>query len=134
LPPAAPDTLRSCRVMVVDDNADAAWSIGKLLQIADCEVRIAEGGEAALALVKTWWPDVLVLDIGLPDMSGHAVARQLREMTGGENLLLIAATGWGQQSDRQAAAEAGFDAHLVKPVDLQELRGLIQAYRQRDAR
>ena len=123
------------RVLVVDDNADAAWSISKLLQIAGCEVRTADSGEAALAQAAQWWPDAVVLDIGLPDIDGHEVARRLRAQAraDGSALLLIAATGWGQASDRQAATDAGFDAHLVKPVDQHELRGLIAEFRRQRA-
>lgn len=75
-------------------------------------------------------PDVAVLDIGMPDMSGHEVARQLRALHGDAQVQLIALTGWGQEADRSTAAEAGFDAHMVKPVEVQKLIALIEAHQQ----
>jgi len=118
------------RVLVVDDNADAAWSIATLLQISGCEVETCSDGPSAVAAARQVMPDVAVLDIGMPGMSGHEVARRLRAMPGGKDVLLVALTGWGQEADRQAAAEAGFDAHLVKPVEVQELMAVIKSSQQ----
>ncbi|GKS96220.1 PAS domain S-box protein [Acidovorax sp. SUPP2825] len=115
------------KVLVADDNADAAWSIATLLQISGCEVSTCSDGPAALEAARQAMPDVAVLDIGMPGMSGHEVARQMRALPGGEDVQLIALTGWGQEADRNAAAEAGFDAHMVKPVEVQKLVALIEA-------
>ena len=105
------------RVLVVDDNEDAAASLGMLLEMAGHEVRTAHDGEAALAAAEDFRPDVAFLDIGLPRMNGYEVAERIRGQAWGNEILLIALTGWGQDSDRLRSKEAGFDRHLVKPVD-----------------
>lgn len=111
----------SRRVLVVDDNSDAAEMLALLLHVEGHDVAVAATGEAALALVETHRPDVVFLDIGLPDMSGYDVARRLRQQSGGERILLVAVTGWGQAEDRRLSKDAGFDRHLTKPVDPQRL-------------
>lgn len=113
------------RVLVVDDNADAAESLAMLLQLAGHEVRVAHLGRAALVQARLFRPQAVVLDLGLPDLSGHEVARQLRREEGADRQLLIALTGWGQEVDRRQAIEAGFDHHFCKPVDPDELVRLI---------
>ncbi len=105
------------RVLVVDDNRDAADSLAMLLSLAGHDVRVAHGGRAALALAEAFRPDVVLLDIGMPDLDGYAVARALRWEPWGANICLVALTGWGQEEDRRQARAAGFDAHLTKPVD-----------------
>jgi len=91
------------------------------------EVRMAHDGAAAVAMVQAWRPDVMLLDIGLPHLDGYEAARQIRALAGGSTILLIALTGWGQAEDRARSAEAGFDHHLVKPVDLATLAALVEA-------
>jgi signal transduction histidine kinase len=113
------------RLLVVDDNEDAAQTLAALLTIAGHQVRVVHDGLAALEAADSYHPEAILLDIGLPGMSGHEVARQLRERTGPERPLLIALTGYGQEEDRRRSLEAGFDCHLVKPVDPPELLRLL---------
>jgi CheY-like chemotaxis protein len=105
------------RVLVVDDNEDFANSLAVILRSLDNEVRVAHDGEAALALVQDWQPDVGFLDIGLPKLNGYDLARALRARATTARITLVAVTGWGQENDRQRAFDAGFDQHLVKPAD-----------------
>jgi PAS domain S-box-containing protein len=119
----------SRRVLVVDDNRDAVESMALLLEVWGHEVRTAYDGPAALALAAEYRPDVVLLDIGLPGMNGYEVAQRLRELPGLEKALLVAVTGYGQESDRQRARKAGFDRHLVKPVDPGALQNLLAAAR-----
>ncbi|MEA2600669.1 MAG: hypothetical protein QOF89_1661 [Acidobacteriota bacterium] len=118
---------RSRRVLVVDDNQDAAESLALLLQIWGHEVRTAYDGPSTLALVAEYRPDIVLLDIGLPGMSGYEVAKRLRELPGAERAVLAAVTGYGQPSDRERAREAGFDHHLVKPVEPAYLQEILTA-------
>lgn len=112
-------------VLLVDDNEDAAWSLALAMEGAGRTVTTAASGCDALAVAQTLRPQAVVMDIGLPDLSGYEVARRMRETEWGAQAVLVAATGWGQESDRQAAREAGFDGHLVKPVDVEELLALL---------
>jgi signal transduction histidine kinase len=105
------------RILVADDNHDAAEALSLQLQLAGHEVRTAHDGVEALDLATTFEPDIVLLDLGMPKMDGYEAARQLRlRSTSGRRMMLIALTGWGQQQDRDRTAAAGFDAHLVKPV------------------
>jgi signal transduction histidine kinase len=104
------------RILVADDNSDAAEALALLLQIAGHDVRTANDGLEALAVADTFEPQVVLLDLGMPRMDGYETARQIRRQSWGKNATLVALTGWGQQQDRQRTSEAGFDAHLVKPV------------------
>jgi DNA-binding response OmpR family regulator len=110
---------------------DAVDMLASVLQLWGFEVKTAHTAEAALAQVAEWRPDAAVLDIGLPDASGNDLARRLRNQPWGRDLLLIAVTGWGQDKDRERTSEAEFDAHLVKPVDPQQVRDLIEAFAKR---
>ncbi len=112
-------------ILVVDDNKDSIAALGHILSSQGHEVRLAYDGNTALAAVRTRAPDVILLDIGLPDISGYDVARQVRELPGGADLHLIALTGFGQAEDRRKSEAAGFDEHLVKPVDLGVLARII---------
>jgi two-component system CheB/CheR fusion protein len=123
--PAPPTTERRTRVLVADDNRDAAWSVAALLELAGHELQIASTGQQALTKAHDWKPAVIVLDIGLPDINGREVARRLRARPEGAELLLIAATGWGQDSDVRQSLEAGFDAHLTKPINIQQLLDML---------
>ncbi|HYD74587.1 hybrid sensor histidine kinase/response regulator [Ramlibacter sp.] len=112
------------RMLVVDDNEDAASTVAELLKMAGNEVVVAHDGEGAVACTAEFRPDVVLLDIGLPDISGYEVARRIRKLEGVRQPMLVALTGWGQPQDKEAAAQAGFDQHWTKPVDplrLQEL-------------
>jgi CheY-like chemotaxis protein len=113
------------RILVVDDNRDAAESLGLLLEMMGHQVSVAHGGAEGLALMRTFEPAVVLLDIGMPDVDGYEVARRIREEGGSRRALLIAITGWGQDEDRRRASQAGFDHHLTKPVDLHELQKLL---------
>jgi CheY-like chemotaxis protein len=120
---AAPDAeATQQKVLIVDDNEDALVSAADVLRLLGHEVRTAANGTAALALVDEWKPDVGLLDIGLPGMDGYQLAERLRAKLG-QAPRLIAVTGYGQASDRERSRRAGFDVHLVKPVDL---NGLLQ--------
>jgi len=113
------------RILVVDDNADAAEMLLMALELFGCEVRTAHSATAALAVARDFAPEVALLDIGLPDLNGYELARRLRETDAGRRMRLIAATGWGQEKDRQRAFDAGFDHHLTKPIDFERLRSVL---------
>ena len=113
------------RILVVDDKRSNAQSLEVLLKALGQEVYTAFDGRAALELAREHHPDVVLLDIGLPVMDGYEVARRCREEPALANVTLVAMTGYGQDSDRQRSQEAGFDAHLVKPVERQDLRNLL---------
>jgi signal transduction histidine kinase len=115
------------RVLVVDDNRDGAESLAMLLRLWGHEVRVAYDGPSALRLAEAERPEVVLLDIGLPGMDGYQVARRLRERSGGARQLLVALTGYGQGEDRRRSQQAGFDHHLVKPLDPDELQRLLTA-------
>jgi signal transduction histidine kinase/ActR/RegA family two-component response regulator len=116
---------RSCRILVVDDNVDVAESMAMALGLFGHDTRAVHDGGAALQTGGEFLPDVVLLDIGLPGQNGYEVARQIRRAPWGRDLLLIAATGWGQDADRQLAEDAGFDRHLTKPVDFAILQTLL---------
>ena len=105
------------RVLVVDDNADAADTMALLLMSMGHISRVARSGGEALEHIGPFRPDIVLLDIGLPDVDGYEVARQLRLATIERPVRIVAVTGWGQEADRERARESGFDLHLVKPVD-----------------
>jgi CheY-like chemotaxis protein len=125
----APPPARS-RILIADDNRDAADSLSMLLELAGHEVRVAHLGRTALSLAQAFRPDVALLDIGMPDLSGYEVAQQLRRESWGQGIQLIALTGWGQEKDRQQALDAGFNQHLTKPIDPDQLEALISSIRQ----
>ena len=116
---------RGQRVLIVDDNRDAADSVAQYLQLEGHEVKAVGDGMQALACVPVFAPQVVLLDIGLPGLSGYEVARRLREMPATADVLLVAVTGYGQKEDRQLALDAGFDRHFVKPTDPRQLSDLI---------
>jgi PAS domain S-box-containing protein len=113
------------RVLVVDDNKDSADSLAMMLTMTGNEVRIAYDGQAGLEAAETFRPDVAFLDIGMPLVDGHECARRIRGQAWGGGVLLVAMTGWGQEEDRRRTREAGFDHHLVKPVDPEALRAIL---------
>jgi PAS domain S-box-containing protein len=113
------------RLLIADDNRDAADSLAWLLRLRGHEVRVAHDGPAALELAEDFRPEVAFLDIGMPGMDGYTVARRLRQLPVLEKIRLAALTGWGQAEDRRRSAEAGFDHHLVKPVELEDLERVL---------
>ena len=115
------------RLLVVDDNRDAADSLALLLGLDGHDVRVAYTGRQALGVAREFLPDVAILDLGLPDLSGYDVARQMRLEPGLAGVQLIALSGWGQDEHQQQAREAGFDQHLIKPADPDELLALLAA-------
>lgn len=117
------------RILVVDDNHDAADSLGTLLGALGSDVRVAHGGKEALDEASTFLPDVILLDIGMPGLDGYEVARRLRGRAEFQKTLLIALTGWGQEEDRRRSSAAGFDHHMVKPPNLEQLRDYLERRR-----
>lgn len=113
-------------ILVADDNGDAAWGLAKLLELSGFRAVLARSGGEALSVAEHERPAVALLDIGMPDLSGHEVARRLRQSPWGRDMILIAATGWGQEEDIRQSMEAGFDAHLTKPLNVARIRGLIE--------
>jgi PAS domain S-box-containing protein len=128
--PKTPDVpLSTCRILVVDDNSAAADTLAELLRLYGNEVQVVHDGQAALQVFEEWRPDVMVLDIGMPGMDGYEVARRVRRQAAPDEVMLIAATGWGQEKDRELAREAGFNHHLLKPLDLHKLQGMLRLVR-----
>jgi PAS domain S-box-containing protein len=119
------------RLLVVDDNRDAAFSLSMLLRLQGHEVKVAHDGLSALETAMSFRPVLIFLDLGMPKMDGYEVARRIRTTPGLENVVLAALTGWGQEEDRRRTAEAGFDHHLVKPPEPQALVGVLAALPQR---
>jgi CheY-like chemotaxis protein len=121
--PTAPKS--SLRILIVDDNRDGADTLALMLGMVGNAIRTAYDGEEAVSATAEFQPDVVLLDIGLPKLTGYEACRRIREQPGGKQLLIIAQTGWGQEEDRQRTREAGFDHHLIKPVDPQALMKLL---------
>jgi CheY-like chemotaxis protein len=115
----------SLRVLVVDDNVDSTRSLALLLELSGHQVRTAHDGPTALEAARGFRPTVALLDIGLPGMNGYELAKKMREKPVHKNVMLVAVTGYGQNADRQRSKEAGFDYHLVKPVNFGELEQLL---------
>ena len=113
------------RILVVDDNVDAAEAMSMLLSIIGHETRVAHDGPEALDAVAAYQPDVVLLDLGLPGMTGFEVCEKIRTLDGMQSTMVVALTGWGQESDRKKTRESGFDHHLVKPVDYDALADLL---------
>jgi signal transduction histidine kinase/CheY-like chemotaxis protein len=117
--------LPSRRILIVDDSRDGGESLATLLRVLGAEVALAHSGRHALECVDTYRPDVVLLDIGMPGMDGYEVARRIRANPENRHISLIALTGWGQDEDRRRSVAAGFDHHLVKPADIEQLRQLL---------
>jgi len=120
-----PKNPRRRRILLVDDNLDATETLAKLLQFIGQEVRIANDGATALQLAQSFQPELILLDIGLPEVSGFEVARCLRQLPEMKKVLLVALTGLGQEDDCSRFPEAGFNQHLVKPVTLRTIEALL---------
>jgi CheY-like chemotaxis protein len=117
----------AARVLVADDNLDAAESLATLLEFHGYQVQFVHDGESALQALETFRPDVALLDIGMPKLDGYEVACRARQTSWGAKLKLIALTGWGHDQARRDALAAGFDRHFVKPVAIEELLAYLQS-------
>ena len=117
---------RPRRVLLIDDNLDAAESLAQLLSLSGHDARTAADGAKGVALAAEFKPEVVFCDLGLPGMNGYEVARQLRGLPFGRDMVLAALTGYGQPGDRERTAQAGFDAHLVKPVDPAVIENFVE--------
>ncbi|GAB3016348.1 response regulator [Spirosoma pulveris] len=113
------------RVLLVDDNKELAELTAKIMQTLGYEVHTCFNGQDAIEAAKTWQPDVMLLDIGLPDLDGYAVCAYIRRQSWSRSLPIIALTGYGEESDKQRSLLAGFDTHLLKPIDYTTLAQLI---------
>jgi CheY-like chemotaxis protein len=120
-------------VMVVEDNTDSREMLCELLELSGLHCRAAESGAAALALLELDRPDAMIIDLGLPGMDGFELASRVRARSDGPRICLVALTGYGQPSDRERGRSAGFDAHLVKPVQVDQLLALLAKLRKRMA-
>jgi PAS domain S-box-containing protein len=125
--PAASEPSPERRILIVDDNVDAADSLAMLLEITGNKTYMAHDGVEAVEAIEEHRPEVVLLDIGLPRLTGHEVCRQVRQQPWGKDIVMIALTGWGQEDDRRQSEEAGFNGHLVKPVDYDKLLELLSS-------
>lgn len=116
---------KSRRILVIDDNEDAAQTLGMVLEMSGHEVHLAYDGEQAVAMARDLKPQIALVDIGLPKLNGYGVAQSIRAEPWGEKMMLIALTGWGQDDDKRRALAAGFNFHLTKPVDPDQVDALI---------
>ena len=112
-------------ILVIDDNVDAAFTLQMLLKLKGYQVEIRHDGHEAIAAAESLRPEVILLDISMPGMSGYEVCKQIREQEWGKTIVIVALTGFGKEEDKKRTQEAGFDAHLVKPVDLQTLMDVL---------
>ena len=117
------------KILVVDDQVDAAETLAMLLRLEGHEVEVAHSGNDALAAIAAFNPSMVFLDIGLPDMNGYEVGKQIRQRTPSAEVFLVALTGYGEAEDRQLSADAGFDYHLVKPATLAALNEILKLQR-----
>ena len=122
----APDGTEQRCVLIVDDNVDSAQTLAELLRMSGFRPEVAHDGPRAVQLADECRPDVALLDIGLPGMDGREIARRIRSRPWGNQALLIALSGWGSDGDQRRSLDAGFDHHLVKPVEMNALFGLLQ--------
>jgi len=120
-----PKTTMARRILVVDDNPDSATSLAMLMEVTGHETRTAFDGQEAVETAAAFKPDVILLDIGLPKLNGYEACRLIRQQPGGKHIAIIALTGWGQEEDREKSSEAGFNSHMVKPVELAALTKLL---------
>ena len=114
------------RVLLVDDNLDSVETLSMLLRVKGHDSRTAETGEQAIEIADEYQPHIVILDLSLPGIDGYEVAQRLRHRPYGPNLLLVALTGWSGKDIRNKAAEAGFDFHVVKPIDWQQLEQVLE--------
>jgi CheY-like chemotaxis protein len=121
----------SRRVLVVDDNVDSAEAMALLLRLQGHVVEIAHDGEEALAAAERFRPEAMLLDLGMPKLNGFEVCQRIRQSPWGAGVLMVAQTGWGQAQDRARTIEAGFDAHLTKPIDPAAVQDMLAALKER---
>ncbi|RZA31157.1 MAG: hybrid sensor histidine kinase/response regulator, partial [Lysobacteraceae bacterium] len=127
MPDKAAIARSSLRVLVTDDNADAATTLATLLEMHGHQVHVANDGPSALDIAQRVLPQLVFLDIGMPGMTGHEVARRMRRIAGLEHCAMVAVTGWGAADDRLRSKEAGFDMHFTKPLALADLTRYIDS-------
>ncbi|HKQ30060.1 MAG TPA: ATP-binding protein, partial [Burkholderiales bacterium] len=116
------------RILVVDDNKEAALSLTLMLQLMGNDAQSAYDGAEAVKVAELYRPDIVLMDIAMPKLNGYAAARLIREQSWGKGVALVAVTGWGQEVDRKTSQESGFDHHLVKPVEPQDLEKLLMSF------
>ena len=126
--PDGSNAMRTLNILIADDNLDSVESLGMLLRASGYQVELAHDGGEAVETAMRMRPDVVILDIGMPRMNGYDAARRIREQEPNRSALLIAITGWGQDLDRRRSLEAGFDHHLIKPVEAEVLDKLLQSF------
>ncbi len=114
------------RILIADDNVDAADSLAMVLELMGHEVRTAHDGRAAVEVAASFRPDLILLDIGMPTMNGYDACRRIRDQPGGRDTIVVALTGWGHDDDKRRSHEAGFDHHVVKPIDLATVKRLVE--------
>lgn len=115
------------RILVADDNIDALDSLAMLLEFAGHEVQKARDGAEAFESAREWHPDIMLLDLGMPKLTGYEVAQKVRAEEWGRPVKLVAISGWGQSEDQRRSRESGFDQHLVKPISFESLNGILCA-------
>ena len=120
------DLSAACRrMLIVDDNQDGAFSLAMMLKLMGNDAQTAHDGLEAVAMSEAFKPNVILMDIGMPKLNGYDACRRIREQPWADGIVIIALTGWGQEEDRQKSKDAGFDVHLVKPVDHATLMELL---------
>jgi len=120
-----PTTGSAMRILIVDDNRDGADSLSKMLQLMGNDTRTAYDGQEAVDAAGNFRPDVVLLDIGMPQLNGYDACRRIRGQPWAENIVICAMTGWGQEEDRRRSHDAGFDHHMVKPVEPRALMNML---------
>ncbi len=113
------------RILIVDDNIDILMSMEILLDVMGYIVETESNGLEAIETARTFYPDLILMDIGMPQLNGYAVAKEIRKQSWGEKIFIVALTGWGQEQDKQDAKEAGFDFHITKPIKMDRLEKLL---------
>lgn len=112
-------------ILIVDDNIDILISLEMLLDLMGYMVATASNGFEAIDTARTFHPDLILMDIGMPQLDGYAVAKEIRKQSWGEKIFIVALTGWGQEQDKQHAKEAGFDFHITKPIKMDMLKSVL---------
>ena len=118
---------KTLRVLVVDDNHESAFTLGELVRLIGCDAQVENSGQAAIEAAQEFQPNVVLMDIGMPGMSGYEACKILKEMPLMKDTVFIAQTGWGEKQHQEKSKEAGFDYHLTKPIDLQVLNDLLDS-------